>query len=342
MVAMARRLGVGVAVLASVLHGDALADGSAAEIVHLRVERAVVRPLKGDGRYWDGLHESDLPKKANDKVQSEVARIVKKQLLRAGVKASLAAPAAALALYAAKRLYEWSSPPDPFGDLTVGGRVVAALPLAQDRLDPSWPSHGARYVRLLPGAAVELRLLDADLSGAHDPIGTCSFDVGDVSEGSRRTITSKRCTGDLLAASVVAERAPAPAAVQPGRYRVAAIRAGVKATKPDGRQWDLAGFGDPQIQVNVGGQRFDCPVNHGQRAATCAPESLTFDLTDKTTIAVRVVEVDALLNDPVGTASVGDLVAKESRAPITMTSTDSIAWAEVVIEPADSAAATPP
>jgi hypothetical protein len=335
------RMGLGVVLLVVATPMRAAGEDKAT-LAELYVETAVVRPIKGDGHFWDGVHAKDVPKLAGDRLQAEVTRLIAKELVRAGATASLAATGAALAVFAAKKLNDVSTPPDPFGEVVVDGRAIAPLPLVQDRLDPSWAAHGVHYVPVMAGSSVDINVFDSDLSGAHDPIGTCHFSIGEMSTGDPRRVRSERCSGDLLAAALVVKRGSTAMPVQPGAFRIVAARAGIQPSKVDGRPWDPGGLADPMIRIEVGGRAFLCPKNQGSRVAVCAPEALAFDLDEQTTIAMRIVDVDAVLDDVVGAAEIGGLTSKQAGAPLTMTTSGSIAWAEVVIEPAQGVSVAQP
>lgn len=332
---------VGITWLALVMSPTIALAEDAPTISELRVETAIVRPVKSDGSYWDGVHAADVPSVASKELQAAAQRYVSKEIVGAGLATSLAVPGAKAAIFAAKWFNNAITPPDPFGELVVDGHVVAALPVIQDSMTPSWPKNVARYLPITAGSVIEVNLSDADASGAHDPIGTCRFAIPKETAVASQRLMSRTCTGDLLAATVVLSRGQAPQPTQAGAYRIAVARAGVQSTKPDGLPWDPSGIGDPKIRIDVDGQSLLCPVNQGQHAGVCEPNSFTFQVSGKTSITFRVVDADAVFDDFIGTAAIGDLLTKEAGRPIVMTTTGGLTWAEVVIEPVVSPPAAP-
>ncbi len=299
------------------------------QIVHIAVESTMIRPLDGQGKNWDGPRGGE-PGVASKLVQSQGKRLVEKYMLEAGMGSTLAPLAAKFALEALDVIDKTFAPPDPFGEIVADGRVVGTLDVLQDTLTPRWNTRAA-FVELSPSSVIELMLIDQDLSGAHDPIGTCSFQVPALKDSVPIALTSMSCSDDLLAASIVVQLADAPKIITPGRYRVGVARAGLPATDRDGLAWDPSGLPDPRIEITAGAKRFGCTKNEGQSAGVCEP-TMTIDVDSTTTIGFRVVEVDALVDDEVGAASVADLVGRETHRPIAM-SVRGVTWAEIVLIP---------
>lgn len=312
----------------------AASDEEEAAMLDLAVNVAIVRPLKSNGQYWDGVHLGGAPKIAAKSLRRATELFVTKELVKAGLDASGAALAARTAIFVARAFNDAMTQPDPFGELIVDGRVVATLPLLHETLTPKWPAITARFVQVTPTSSIEIRLADADASGAHDAIGSCTFVGHDLlAHGGERI--SRVCTGDLTAAGVVVGRSPTPVPVATGEFRLALVRAGISPSKPDGRPWDPSGLGDPQINIEVDGVTFGCPKTQGQRASICEPSNLSFHLTPQTKVSIRVVDADAVFDDYIGTAVVTDLQGP-AHVPITMRTTGALDWAELVLVPSGS------
>jgi hypothetical protein len=308
-----------VATVASTSYADS-------QVVHIEVDATVIRPIDGQGLNWDGPGGGDATI-ASDAVKRVGKKVVEKYLIQAGVGVALAPMAAAYAIDLVDKAF---APPDPFGEIVVDGRVVGALDVQQDKFTPSWPTP-AMFVELKSTSTVEVTLIDEDLSGAHDPIGTCSFKIPALKNASPVTLTSKACSDDLLAASIIVRLAPSPQPVTRGRYKVVTVRAWIPPTDRDGTEWDVSTRPDPKIDITVGTKRFQCSKNEGQRSGICAPR-LVFDLDEATTIGIHVVEEDPFVDDPAGVAAVGDLLTRETNRPIPMT-IKGLEWAEVVLIP---------
>src|SRR5436189_2008865 len=116
-----------VAVLAGIaahVVGGRTAEAAPA-IADVRVETAVIRPHKGDGRRWDGVASENVPDRVSKRFELAARDWASKQFVRIGGSASLAGPAGSIVLLAARWLNDATERPDAFGELLVSGRVVA-------------------------------------------------------------------------------------------------------------------------------------------------------------------------------------------------------------------------
>lgn len=323
---------VRVGLLFSIVFSMTAAAETVPAIVEIRVDAAIVRPVRSDGLQWDGIDADDVPAVVSKQVQTQVQHWVEHELVSLGAGATLAVPAARLALQVGKWFNKTIAPPDPIGEVMVDGHVVAVLPRLPNTFSPAWPTIAGQYVPITGGSTITVKLWDVDGSGMHDSIGSCDVVIASAPATAQRLI-SRSCTGDLLAVSVVLSLGAEPRPMVAGAYRIAMAKVGIQPQTPAGVPWDVTGEPDPRIQIVIGGQTIDCPVTQGQHASICQPSPSPVAITATTTISFRVTEVDALVDDLVGGATVTDLLTANSGRPITMTVSDSVAWAELVLEP---------
>jgi hypothetical protein len=95
----------------------------------------------------------------------------------------------------------------------------------------------------------------------------------------------------------------------PGRYRLTSVSFKVAETKADGRAWDaVGGRPDPFITVMIDGAPVDTCLQKDVFAGQCPSEKVV-TLTDQSTLQIDVLDKDISENDPIGTASLDNIMS---------------------------------
>ncbi|HTM21198.1 MAG TPA: hypothetical protein VL172_11835, partial [Kofleriaceae bacterium] len=254
--------------------------------------------------------------------------------------AGVPAVAAEAARYFGKLWVTSTRHADPYGQLLVDGQPVINLPKQSDTLSPGWGNAWSPATAAGPDQVIELQLRDFDLAGKSDTIGNCTWQLPADLTGTA-IVESRSCTGDLLAAYVIAQpvEAAAAAAIVPGSYRIRRVSVEVTSTKGNGRRWDT-GFNpgslpDPRISVTVNGQViYTCDKNQDQLQAVCNPGKV-IDIDEATTLGLAVDDVDTLANDGIGTARISRLTTRKTGRALELTTAGQLNRATIELEPAE-------
>ena len=121
--------------------------------MRVRVESAVIQTLKENGRTWDGLSLTRVPKAERARFFSLGLSQQLEQLVASG---------------------DAPNPPDVMVRIKVGGKTVLATD-AEESFDPVWPKDGPE-VELALGTEVYIEVYDLDLVW-HDFIGKTTVTV---------------------------------------------------------------------------------------------------------------------------------------------------------------------
>ncbi len=320
------------------------------QLYRLRVQTAIVSPIKNARHYWDGplTASPGAAQKTNALTMAlnmrKAVRLAKQLAATGGNPMAVATILTSRAgLSIARLILSTVEPPDPAGRLLIDGTPVLGLPMQKNTATPSWANARSVPVTLGPRQVITLELWDADLSD-NDPIGTCSW--RNVGMGRRtRALVADRCDAPkLMGAVLIAEPAGTASAAKltPGDYKITQVAVEAAATKASGRTWDASqGAPDLLVEVLVDGKVVHtCRRVKNQHSAVCNPGT-TIHISENTKLSVKVTDLDAMFHDHVGLAQAGHLLRQRQYRAIRMRTTGQLQSATITLAPVRRSARRP-